>query len=185
MNPLSSILNLFKKKAAPSIEANGRWSEGLDLFERGKQHYAAQPTRAQEALDCFDLAIECGFEDAEVYGSRGSCLQELDFNLDALDDFDKAISLEPEDSNLYYMRSFSKSATGDFHGCVSDLEEAIQLSKIDGDLNRNYDIAAKEMGHMDGVTAMYEVTLLKANLELELPARFKELIVNRSKPRRS
>ncbi len=50
MNPLSSILNLFKKKAAPSIEANGRWSEGLDAFERGKQHYAAQPTRVRQGV---------------------------------------------------------------------------------------------------------------------------------------
>ena len=185
MNPLSSILNVFKKKAPASIEANRQRLDGFDAFERGEQHYAAEPARAQEALVCFDLAIECGFEGADVYELRAWCLQKLHFDLDALDDFDKAISLKPEDSNLYYMRSISKSATGDFHGCVFDLRTAIHLSKMDSDLNRKRDIAAKEMGYTEGVTGYYKIALFRANLELELPAAVKERIVNRAKPRRS
>ena len=89
------------------------------------KHYGEK--RTQDALNCFDSAVACGYEDATLFSSRGSCLQTLKWHLDAIDDFNRAIALEPKDSNGYFMRSISKSATGDLHGSVSDLQEAIRV----------------------------------------------------------
>lgn len=152
----------FLKKETGSSEANQRWLSGYNAVERGKQHYSEGQMR--DALECFDRAIECGFEDGDVYNLRGSCLQTLNFNLDAIHDFDHAIALKPEDSNFYYMRALSKSSTGDFNGSVSDLREAIRLSIFDNARNRNYDAAAKEMGHK-GVTALYKFKLIEVEMD--------------------
>jgi tetratricopeptide (TPR) repeat protein len=116
-------------------------------------HFSAR--RDQEAVDCFDKALECGIEDAELFGLRGSCLQSLEWHLDAIDDFTRAISLEPDDCNLYFQRAMSKTATGDQLGFQADIQQAIRLSKMDNALNRNYNQGAKEMG-WPTAAAMYE-----------------------------
>ena len=55
------LLNLFKRKPTGSTEANQRWIRGYEAFEAGKKHFAAG--RDKDAVDCFDTAVECGFEE--------------------------------------------------------------------------------------------------------------------------
>jgi tetratricopeptide (TPR) repeat protein len=182
MNLLSRFAKLFKNK--PSTDANKKWLVGHNAFERGKASYFAKPMREQEALDCFDMAIGCGFENAEVYDLRGSCLQSAKFDFDAIEDFSRAISMQPEDCNFYYQRSISKAAVGDLAGCAADLNEAVRLSKYENARNRNYDIAAREMGHRYGVTAFYEVWLESVKLEIKTIGEVDELRRTRATARR-
>jgi tetratricopeptide (TPR) repeat protein len=169
MNPLITILNLFKTKDSGQSEANKQCCEGYNAFERGKRHYLAGRDQNQEALDCFDKAIDRRFEEQGVYGMRGLCLQVSGFDLDAIDDFDKAIALEPHDSNLFFMRSLSKGAIGDLRGRVEDLQQAIRLSEIDSALNSTYNTWAKEHGY-ENIAAKYKRDLQSAQLDLEQQA---------------
>lgn len=153
MNPLRSLLSPFRKKPSASADANEKWLQGYHAFEAGKEHFAKR--RDQEALDCFDTAVECGFENEVVFSLRGLCLQALEWDLDAIDDFSKAISLEPQDCNNYFLRAMSKDATGDSLGFLADIQEAIHLSKVDSALNRKYNLGAKDMG-WESTTALYE-----------------------------
>jgi len=164
MNPLTAIFNLFKKRANEPSDGNRQWLDGYDAFQKGKKFYLKGHLR--EALDCFDSAIDRGFEDGETYGLRGLCLQSFDFHLDAIDDFNKAIASRPDDSSLYYMRSISKGATGDLHGCASDLQEAIRFAGVDNADNRSHNAWANEKGYKD-VIDMYKFALDRANLDLE------------------
>jgi len=172
MNPFTTILNFFKKRDDRPTEADKKWAEGYNAFERGKKHYLAGGEnhsvagRIQDALDCFDKAIASGFEEGGIYDSRGSCLQILDFHLDAIDDFNKAIPLDPEDCNLYFMRSVSKGATGDLYGCVADLQEAIRLSEIDNPLNEKYNLWANKLGYKN-IAAKFNYDLIVANQDIE------------------
>jgi tetratricopeptide (TPR) repeat protein len=135
----------------------------LVLFKRGKVSTSKQ---LQEALYCFDQAIDCGYvDDADVYAMRGGCLQSLNFDLDAIDDFDKAIALEPENSVTFFQRSLSKGATRDFRGRVNDLKEAIRLAGIDNVFTRNLDAHAKETGYRSS-THYYEMQMVAAKLDL-------------------
>ena len=147
------LLDLFRKKPSVSAEANERWLHGHRAFEAGKKHFAAR--REQEAVGCFDAALEYGFETAALFSLRGTCLQSLGWHLDAIDDFTKAISTEPQDCNLYFQRAMSKSSTGDEQGFIADIQDAIRLSKVDSALNRNYNLGAKDMG-WHSTAAMYE-----------------------------
>ena len=173
MNPFTTILNFFKKRDDRPTEADKKWAEGYNAFERGKKHYLAGGEnhsvagRIQDALDCFDKAIASGFEEGGIYGSRGSCLQILDFHLDAIDDFNKAIPLDPEDCNLYFMRSVSKGATGDLRGCVADLQEAIRFSETDNPLNGKYNLWANKLGYKN-IAAKFNYDLIVANQDIEM-----------------
>lgn len=166
MNLLIAIFNLFKKKkkdSAPSVD-NQRWVDGFRAFQKGKGLYLEGQPR--EALDYFDQSVELTFEEDDIYGLRGSCLQSLKFDLDAIDDFTKAIASEPNDSNLYFMRSNSRGATGDLTGRVADLQEAIRLATVHSALNKAYDEFAIEKG-WSGVVNMFRTALISANLALE------------------
>ena len=165
MNPLTAIFNLFKKGANQPPEVNRQWIDRDDAFQKGKRFYLKG--QLQEALECFDSAIDRGFEDGEIYGLRGLCLQSFDFHLDAIDDFNKAIMSRPDDSGLYYMRSISSGATGDLNGCASDLQEAIRLTGVDNADNRSHNVWANEKGYK-GVIDMYKFALDRANLDLEM-----------------
>jgi hypothetical protein len=106
MNPIEYLLRFFKKRATQRLETKRtaqRWREACDAFQKGKDFYFKK--RMQEALGCFDEAIDCGYvDDADVYAMRGGCLQSLDFDLDAIDDFDGVIALKPEDCVTLFQR---------------------------------------------------------------------------------
>jgi tetratricopeptide (TPR) repeat protein len=147
-----AALDLFRKKPISSPEAQ-KWLRGYNALEAGKKHYAEK--RTEQALDCFDTAIECGLGDGTAFSLRGSCLQTLEWHVDAIDDFSKAISLEPQDCNHYFQRAMSKTSAGDHEGFLADIQEAIRLSKTDNALNRIYNTYAQDTG-WQSATAMYE-----------------------------
>jgi hypothetical protein len=85
MNLLNKIIQIFKGDRQPAQDDLGysqesdRWFEGFVALKNGKEHYFSEPMRAQDALASFDVAINCGFQNAEVHGLRGSCLGKLHF----------------------------------------------------------------------------------------------------------
>jgi tetratricopeptide (TPR) repeat protein len=171
MNPFNSLRNLFTKKARVSTQQEQQWLEGVHAFKKGSKLF--RENKHQEALDCFDRAIECGFGGEGIYGLRAWSLQGLGFHLDAVDDFLKAISLAPEEADLYFGCSISRSATGDFAGCVSDLQEAIRLSKLDNEYNDFWNNYAKETG-WPSATAHYEMDLVDAQWTSEFHKKHPE-----------
>ena len=177
MIPVGGLLKFFRKRAIKRLETEQiaqRWRDGFDAFQKGKDFYFERrgkdfnhKRRMQEALDCFDKAIDCGYvDDADVYAMRGGCLQSLNFDLDAIDDFGRAIALEPEDSNTFFQRSLSKGATRDFHGCVSDLQEAIRLAGVDNKYTRSHDSQAREWCYRNSAH-FYEMKMESAKLDLD------------------
>jgi len=136
-----------KNKTLPGF-SHDEASVGFEAFQKGEDFLSKK--QMQEALECFDEAINCGYvANADVYSGRGICLQSLNYDLDAIDDFNKAIALQPENSLTFYMRSLSKTATSDLHGCISDLQEAIRLLDVDNEYTRNVDAHARETGYKD------------------------------------
>lgn len=165
MSFFNTLANLFKKSATASTDSDHQWREGYEAFQQGQDLYFQN--EFQQALCCFDQAIQSGFESADIYGLRGGCLQKLEFDLDAIDDFTKAIDLESDDGNHYFMRSISKGAVGDLQGRVTDLKEAIRVAGIDNTANRSRNEWAKENGFQDGIVDKYQMDLMYANLVLE------------------
>ncbi len=159
---------VFKQPATEPTENFQLWLNGYKALERGKDLFCQND--CQQALRYLDIAIDSGFEDEDVYGMRGGCLQSLKFDLDAIDDFTRVIESAPEDSNNYFMRSISKGAVGDLHGRVDDLNEAIRLAGIDSASTHSHDAYAREKGYTDGVVGLYRMEMMSANLDIDRQA---------------
>lgn len=159
---MKSIFNLFRSTPKVKSDDNDNWFKGHNAFEKGKK--LTEDKQYNEALIFLDEAIKCEFlEDSHLY--RGICLQALGFDLDAIEDFNKEIEKLPEDANRYFLRSFSKVVTGDLEGCITDREDAVRLSKIDNNINRSYNLYAKEQGS-ESVTYLYNTFLHQARIYL-------------------
>ena len=160
MLPCSSILFMvFVLLAAKFMEplvvlqhADGKWHEGFKSFEQGKLYYTSR--QYNDALRSFDAAVESGLNKADLFASRGGCLQALELHLDAIDDFTKAIELAHEDCNTYYQRAISREAVGDQEGFETDLNKAVLLSQRNSELNRVYNDGVREQGY-NSVAEMY------------------------------
>ena len=147
------------------MNSEDRKAAGVEAFRKGEDFLSKK--RMQEALECFDEAIDCGYVDnADVYAMRGSCLQSLGYDLDAIDDFDRAIVLQPENSLTFYQRSLSKTAAGDLRGCVSDLQAAIRLADVDNKYTRGLDVHARETGYKDSAH-YYRLQMDSAKIRLD------------------
>jgi len=162
MKILTAIYCFFKRPR--NTKSDHKWRDGYEAFAMGMDFYGKG--QLQEALGCFDAAISQGVKSANVYGSRGLCLQSLEYDLDAIDDLTKAIELDPSDSNFYFIRSISKGSLGDLHGRIADLQEAIQLSSIDNAATRSHNAFAKEKGYKEGIVGKYRIDLVCAKLDL-------------------
>lgn len=168
---MKSLFSLFRRESNESSAAQEIWQKGHRAYERGRVHIMARSD--QEALDCFDEAIRCGFESADVFALRGTCLQSLSWELDAIEDFTKAISLEPEDCNFHFQRAMVRSSVGDTVGFEADLQEAIRLSRIENTSNFNHNAGARQMG-WPNAAAMFQAHAVQAKIPDALAERYRE-----------
>lgn len=140
--------------------------DGIGAFQAGKKIWndAVVPiakgqklVQKERALKLFDKAIEEGFDNAEVFSLRASCLSDLGFYFDAISDYDEAISKNPKQgiASNYHMRSLVKDTIFDYKGSLADIEEAIRLSKLDSDDNRFWTEYAQTTG-FNTATEFYE-----------------------------
>jgi tetratricopeptide (TPR) repeat protein len=143
--------------------------KGQNLGPFGSPKYIEK--QKKEALKLFDKAIEKGYDNAEVFSLRGSCLNDLGFYFDAIEDYNKAIERNPKRgiASNYHMRSLIKDTVFDYEGSLTDIEEAIRLSKLDNDDNEFWnDYAKKTLGY-NTATQFYEwqQDIVKLRLGLE------------------
>lgn len=155
------------RKWNPSRKVNPEEREagGDEALIKGNDFFLKK--QMQDALECFDEAIERGHIDvADIYNNRAVCLQSLGYDLDAIDDFDRAIALQPENSFAFSQRSLSKNASGDLRGCVSDLQEAIRLADFDNRYTRFSDAYFRETGFKDSAH-YYHSQMVRAKIQLD------------------
>ena len=58
--------------------------------------------RADEALDCYDKALDINSRNAEVWNNKGSVLYNLDRADEALDCYDEALGINPQNADAWY-----------------------------------------------------------------------------------
>lgn len=160
------LLTIFRNFFSPSNKVSSTDQtrlKGYQAYMAGKKYYLVQ--NYEDAVACFDTAVDCGFSVAELFASRGTCSDALGWKLDAIDDYNEAITLSSlPDCNLYFQRGMAKVSSGDLQGCLADIREAVRLAKIPNTLTQNYDDGAREMGHASAA-ALYELYLVTLPLQ--------------------
>ncbi len=179
MNWFSKIFNTTKSKKFPiSNNYTNEFFLGQDSFKIGKKlskdvvlDKSLSSERKQQktiaALEFFDQAIEKGYNEAEVFASRGSILHDLNFHIDALNDYNICITKNAQKASYYYARAMIKSYMFDYKGSSADFQEAIRLSKFDNEDTRYWNSYAKETGY-NSVTEKYELDLKYLDMAFEI-----------------
>lgn len=142
-----------KSKTLEEIAFDSKYFEGLELCNKGNNYYLNR--QDDEAINCFNEAINCGYESASLYSSLGSCHQTKTNHVEAIACFDKAILLSPKDCNIYFMRAISKDSIKNFKDAIIDFQSAIDLSLINSSLNSTYNKGAIAQGY-SSLSSMYK-----------------------------
>jgi tetratricopeptide (TPR) repeat protein len=144
------------------------WQDAVKI--KGEGWRERQLSKIEEALKYFDQAIKKGlveqsvfhhgFDAAEAFSLRGSCLNDLGFYFEALEDYNEAIKRKPRKgiAHNYPMRSMIKDLLFDLEGSLADLKEALLLSQLRNDDNTYWNKYAQSTG-FHSQTAFYEMSL--------------------------
>jgi tetratricopeptide (TPR) repeat protein len=83
------------------------------------------------ALEDFNLAVQNGADDQDIYFWRGRSYLKLDKYSDAIKDFSKSIELQCETANSYYFRGRAYSLQDSLDAAIQDYSTAVTLGRID------------------------------------------------------
>lgn len=97
-------------------------NEGLILRQQG---------RLDEALICYDEALEIAPRRAEVWCNKGNALHAQERYQEALQCFDKAVGLDPSDMKLWCNRGVALKAMGRPGDAVASYDKALQIAPRD------------------------------------------------------
>ena len=113
---------VIQKQGSNKAEDTTIWhNKGIDLSDLG---------RYQEAIACFDKAIEINPRCTESWIGKGSILYKLGKYKEALICYDEAIKIEPENCNVLFNKGM---ALGKLHRYIDKFRCLLRVVKIDPD----------------------------------------------------
>ena len=112
-----------------------------------------------DAIACFDKAIEIDPNVAEVRRWRGDAYGETGDVDRAIAEFDKAIALDPNDATFYDDRGRAYAKKGEVDRALADYTKAIEIDPNFFNAYANRGLAYAERGDFDRVIADYDKAL--------------------------
>jgi serine/threonine protein kinase/tetratricopeptide (TPR) repeat protein len=146
-----------ERVAAPASEKRGE-----EYFEDA--HSLMKQARWTNAIEALDMALESGFENADVYGLRAYAKLNQGDRVSALDDFTIAIELNGNIFEYWRDRGYTKFELGDMPGALDDLNRALEINTVDPVA---YRYRARVHSALDQVVEAINDGIQAAGLELE------------------
>ncbi len=100
-------------------------SRAISHYNRGTEYMNQE--EYDQAILCFDKAIEIKPKFAQAYCDRGSAYKEQDRLEQAISDYNKAIEIDPEFAVAYCNRAVIFHAQGEFDKAWEDVHKAQNL----------------------------------------------------------
>ena len=122
------------------LAAHAFFSIGCLLWEGSK---------AEKALDAYDMAIRLQPDYAAVYSNRGNVKNGLGCPDDALADYDTAIRLNPHFPEAYYNRGVQKVLCEELDAAIVDYDEAIRIKSDYAEAYVNRGMAKAGLNRID------------------------------------
>ena len=141
-----------------------------DYFRWGLQHQ--QQRKYQEAIQCYDTAIDIDPQYFIAYVNRGLAKIELDKNEEAITDCDKAIEINPQSTEAYSNRAVAKIQLGKYLEAIIDCDKAIELDAKNANLYSNRGLAKIELDKN-------EEAIIDCDKAIELNPQLAEAYFNR------
>ncbi|MDR2205125.1 MAG: tetratricopeptide repeat protein [Flavobacteriaceae bacterium] len=121
-----------------------------DWFNKGSEHFSKG--EYQEAIECYDKAIDINPDYAEAYNNKGSALGILGKYEEAIECYDKAIELKPDNAEAYYNKGITLSYLGKYQEAVECYDKAIELKPDNAEVYINKGNALSNLGkHQEAI----------------------------------
>jgi len=128
--------------------------EAWELVNKGLSFYNLG--YVDEALGCYDRAIDLNPELAGAYNNRGVFYANKgDYNM-AIRDYERAIDLNPEDAEAYNNRGNAYADKGDYNMAIRDYDRVIELNPEYAEAYNNRGNAYRDMGEFDAAIMDYK-----------------------------
>ncbi len=112
--------------------------------------------RFEEAVDCYNQAIQINPDYADAYGNRGNALKELGQLDEAIKSYNKVIQLNPNYAEAYGNRGNALNELGQSDEAIKNYKKAIQLKPDYADAYNNLGGALKQLGQLDEAIKNYK-----------------------------
>jgi tetratricopeptide (TPR) repeat protein len=87
----------------------------------------------QQAIECFDKAIEINPNDVNIWNSKGTAFHYLSKYQQAIECFDKAIEVNPNDADAWSAKGHSLNNLKKYHHAIECFDKAIEINPNDAD----------------------------------------------------
>ena len=87
----------------------------------------------QQAIECFDKAIEINPNDVNIWNSKGTAFHYLSKYQQAIECFDKAIEINPNDADAWSAKGHSLNNLKKYQQAIEYFDKAIEINPNDAD----------------------------------------------------
>lgn len=129
-------------------DARTWYNEGVALDDSG---------RYEEAIECYDRAIEIDPRYAKAFNNRGADLLSLKRYDDAIKSFGQAIDIDPDYKEAWNNKGVALGHQGEFEDAIDCFEEAIEIDPFYGEAWNNMGNAHYYLGNYEDALYCYDM----------------------------
>lgn len=135
------LLIFFSPQAFCQTEAEHLYKKGLERQQKGEY---------QQAIDCYNKALETDSSVVDVFLQRGFCKVAIKDYPGSIVDYTLLISHDPNHVWAYISRGSAKNKMNDFTNAMIDFNKALELEPTNQEAFNNRGFSKKGLGDLKG-----------------------------------
>jgi len=142
--------DIFQGTQRAGFDFNDVWgwrNKGGALYFLGKY---------EEAIKCYDKAIEIDPNNSVVWNNKGLALYFLGKYDEAIKCYDKAIEIDPNDADVWNNKGDSLDSLGKYEEAITSYDKAIEIDPNDADVWNNKGDSMDSLGNNDEAKKCYD-----------------------------
>ena len=142
--------DIFQGARGGGFDSNDVWgwrNKGSTMYFLGKY---------DEAIKCYDKAIEIDPDNPVVWNNKGLALNSLGKYDEAVKCYDKAIEIDPDDADAWNNKGLALNSLGKYDEAVKCYDKAIEIDPDDADAWNNKGLALNSLGYDNEAKKCYD-----------------------------
>ena len=90
--------------------------------------------KPQEAIACYDRALEINPGYAKVWNNKGAALNDLGKLQEAIDCYDRALEINPMDASIWYNKGTALNKLGEYQEAIDCFDKALEINPVDASI---------------------------------------------------
>ncbi|UXM84179.1 protein kinase domain-containing protein [Methanococcus aeolicus] len=139
MGLFDKVKNIFNKDEDTDEDADTWYNKGNEYYELGKYN---------EAIKCYDKALQLNPNYAEVWNNKGAALDDLGKYKEAIKCYDKALQLNPNNANARNNKGLALGDLGKYNEAIKCYDKALEIDPNNELAKNNKKIAQEKLNNL-------------------------------------